>query len=263
MPERRCQAMNAPAGTEKRFPCRPFDKKPYTNHGFHSASDDPSLLDYWAWKYLGCLWGTTPPEGAFVVDEDPRHGGDVTLGELVARYGTFPETRTTRTRGGGCHYWLSADCEIRQDAGRLLGTGLDVRVHKKGYVIVPDSPGYTWLNDGPIAPAPTWLVEKLAVPVEKPRAPVVTSQPKKGYGAAALRKECENVANIPVGLGQRNHGLYLAAVRMGTLVGAGVIDVYTAAQALLNATSLPAAEAKGTILSGLTWGAGHPRQVRS
>lgn len=247
------------------FPCRPSDKRPYTRHGFKSASSDPRQHDEWLWRFPDCLKGQPVRLGEFVVDVDPRHGGDVTLAELLEVNGPLPQTRRTRTRSGGEHWWLSADVEVRQDSiGKYLGAGLDVRVGGKGYVIVPDSPGYTWIDNGPVRPAPAWLVAKLAVPPAETRtSSTVPSGPSKGYGAAALRKECETVASIPVGLGQRNHGLYLAAVRMGTLVGAHVLDEYTVAQALLAATSLPAGEAETTILSGLNWGADHPRQVRT
>ncbi len=247
----------------KVFPCHVATKAPYTSRGFLSATDDPRVIDRWAWHYPGCLWGFPIPPDVFVVDKDPRHGGDVVLERLEAEHGRLPSTRTTRTRSGGDHTWLGAGgAEIRQTAG-LLGPGLDTRTHGRGYVIVPPSAGYSWLSEGPIAPAPAWLVDMLR-PVATPvRAITVPSGRRAGYGEAALRDECQQVAAIPVGAGLRNHGLFVAACRLGELVGAGVLDENRAIEALTAASTLPEREARSTARSGLNRGRLQPRQVAS
>ena len=64
--------------------------------------------------------------------------------------------------------------------------------------------------------------------------------------------------------GHRNHTLYVAAARLGELVGAGVLADYEAAQWLREAaltSGLPDREARRTILSGLNRGMSHPREV--
>ncbi len=173
-----------------------------------------------------------------------------------------PSTRTGLTLHGGEHRWFAADGEIRQTVG-VLGQGLDTRVHPRGYVLVAPSQGYRWKNTGSIAPAPTWLVDALRPEPAVDRKPTVITSAKPGDGESALRAECDRVRQIPIGVGRRNIGLYIAARSLGELVGAGLLDQYRAAQALLDATSLPEREACSTIRSGLARGMAEPRQMAS
>ncbi|HEX2528685.1 MAG TPA: hypothetical protein VHL31_20620 [Geminicoccus sp.] len=66
-------------------------------------------------------------------------------------------------------------------------------------------------------------------------------------------------------LGGRNQALHLAAVRLGRLVGAGLLDRATVA-ALLERTAaeigLHVREARPTINSGLKFGLAHPRELK-
>ena len=247
------------------FPCMP-NKRPYSRHGFKSASDDPATLDYWAWKYPGCLWGAPIPDGLFVLDVDPRHAGDQTLAELTDIEGALPLTLTCRTRSGGLHYWFSTPAPVRQDSrGNLLGPGLDTRCAGRGYCIVPPSKGWIWTAIVPVAESPEWLVRRLRRPEPKPRsAPRLIGNGRRlSYAEAALKGEVEAVRSCPIGLGVRNATLHRSACRLGQLVGAELLDVHKVTDALLAASSLPEKEALATITSGVSWGANHPRQVRA
>jgi hypothetical protein len=84
------------------------------------------------------------------------------------------------------------------------------------------------------------------------------------YARAALRDEFYAVANENPDGHQRNNRLNEAAFKMGTLIGAGVIDRAEVEQALLRAAlacGLPADEAQRTIQSGIEAGILQPRTM--
>ncbi len=63
-----------------------------------------------------------------VLDLDPRHDGHRSLGRLLQVHGPLPDARTVATGGGGWHiYFAHPGGVVRNDAGRRLGPGLDVR----------------------------------------------------------------------------------------------------------------------------------------
>jgi Bifunctional DNA primase/polymerase, N-terminal len=80
-----------------------------------------------------------------------------------------------------------------------VADGVDVK-SDGGYAMVPpsvhpDGPTYTWANDEPIATAPDWL---LALTRKQPPEPITlpprTHIPHGAYGAAALKREIEELA---------------------------------------------------------------------
>lgn len=104
--------------------------------------------------------------GVWVLDVDPRHGGDVSIANLASGLG-LPKTITSRTGSGGFHLlfrWADGT-EVHNSAGKV-GPGLDVR-GEGGYVVLPPSPHasgkrYEWVHppgDQELAPAPDWLLE--------------------------------------------------------------------------------------------------------
>jgi hypothetical protein len=180
------------------FPVR--GKLPLTEHGFKEASTDADMIRRWfaKWPDANVAIPTGPASGLFVLDVDPRHGGDKSVAALEEKYGAFPTTLEARTGGGGRHLYfaLSNGENIRNSAGKL-GPGLDVR-GDGGYVVGPPSihpetkKGYAWANREKPAPAPAWLIQALSAP-----SPVSESV----YGAA-----------IPAG--QRNDALMRIAGAM-------------------------------------------------
>jgi len=148
-------------------------KLPLTKHGLKDATTDQAqLLSWWEqWPdaNIGMATGT-PSKGHVVLDIDPRSGGNESFAALEAKYGALPETLESATGGGGRHIFLTAPdgVTIRNSAGKL-GDGLDVRGNG-GYVVIPPSihetgRAYAWANNAKAAPAPKWLIEKLANPV--------------------------------------------------------------------------------------------------
>jgi len=133
------------------------------------ASNDPQKIRGW--------FGTEPNNialltgrrsGFWVLDIDPRHGGDMALQDLEEKNGPLPRTVTQHTAGGGKHllFKMPEDgSDIRNSAG--IQPGLDVR-GTGGYIVVPpsvvDRREYRWADglgpwDTEFAEAPEWLLE--------------------------------------------------------------------------------------------------------
>lgn len=113
----------------------------------------------------------------------------------------------------------------------------------KGAVVEVASDGET----APVAAAPTTGRDRL-----------------KRYVWSAVRRETDRVAQAPEGT--RNDTVYVAAVNLGSLVGAGMLAEADARDALLVGVRmaenpLPSFEAERAIDSGLGYGRQHPRQL--
>ncbi|MFE8600242.1 phage/plasmid primase, P4 family [Archangium violaceum] len=162
-----------------RCTCPPVrDGKPYTCHsqGKHprlrdwvdQASKDTATLARWAEEFpianLGIATGSA--SGFFVLDVDPKNGGDVTLARLEEQHGPLPVTATQATPSGGFHYLFKMP-----DHGvtnRRVGQGLDIRGNGGQIVAAPSRTHagmYRWTRapwDTEIAVAPAWLLARLA-----------------------------------------------------------------------------------------------------
>jgi hypothetical protein len=155
-------------------------KHPYARlvpHGHRDATLETGIAKLW--------WGLRVPdanlgvctEKLVVIDVDPRHDGDESFQVLEREY-QIPLTWQVLTGGGGRHVLFAAPdgVEISNVVAENmenppLGPGIDVRA-RGGYIIAPPSKHisgrpYAWSVDHhpadlPLAPAPAWLVEKLA-----------------------------------------------------------------------------------------------------
>jgi hypothetical protein len=119
------------------------------------------------WRFPDANIGMPTFEHRWVLDADPRNGGDDSLRELEKAYGPLPRTVTAITGGGGNHfYWGS----LRQPwpAGKIIiAKGIDIQ-NLTHYVALPPSihpdthRRYEWESDfGPDdlepQPPPEWL----------------------------------------------------------------------------------------------------------
>jgi hypothetical protein len=157
------------------FPCRPRGKEPLTEHGFYDATvDGARIIDWWTRSPdANVAMRTGKESGVFVLDEDPAHGGTVGIELLEADYGSLPETVEAVTGGGGRHLFFQHPGVPVKNSVSEIAPGIDIR-GDGGYVILPPSchPSgnlYEWEitngpNDCPIAPAPSWLLEKIRAP---------------------------------------------------------------------------------------------------
>ena len=243
------------------LPIHPGTKRPLDGQGLKHATLDEDQIDEWCSREADFAVACQA-SGMIALDVDPRHGGDTSWQDLIARYGPLPEHPTQRTRGGGWHHCFAAP---KGACVGKLGQGVDVK--HRGYILVAPSPGYSWEIE-PSLPLPqlpeSWLE---AIKKEKPQkstSPSVKSTPSGGsaYGVKALEQECAGVASEPEG--DRNNRLNVAAIKLGSLAAGGELDGESAQRDLLNAAlsaGLPKHEAVATIASGWNAGRETPRRA--
>jgi hypothetical protein len=114
-------------------PCRNIGKHPLGSlvpHGADDASADVTTINRWWDKAptANCGIATGKISNIFAVDNDPRHGGDETLRELIRRNAKFPVTPRSNTGSGGEHFiFRHPGGIIKNESGGKLGPGLDIR----------------------------------------------------------------------------------------------------------------------------------------
>jgi hypothetical protein len=126
------------------LPCHPATKRPLIRGGVHAASSDPAVTEQRFRAYPTAAIGLATGGGQVVVDIDPKHGGTVSP--------DWPDTLTTETPSGGRHLYYRAEVAVPCSVGKVA-QGVDIR-GEAGYVLVPPSPGYRWLNALPVADLP-------------------------------------------------------------------------------------------------------------
>jgi hypothetical protein len=118
----------------------------------------------------------------------------------------------------------------------------------------PEGPGREYLLDGTVGEAPAWLIEGL-IPKAKTLARRRPSD-AAADGTAMLEEAAAHVAAISAGHGLRNGTLFSEALRVGAGVAAGTIDRAEAEGTLVDASTLPADEARGIVRRALDYKAG-------
>jgi putative DNA primase/helicase len=147
--------------------CESVGKHPRTKNGVHDASTDEAKIRLWWGTWVDANIGVVTGIGAgfFVLDVDPREGGDKALASLEAKHGRLPLTRTADSGGGGVHYFFKyPNFHVKNSTGRL-GTGLDIKGEGGAIVVAPSlhnsGKRYSWKNCAPIVEAPEWFLELL------------------------------------------------------------------------------------------------------
>jgi hypothetical protein len=254
------------------------------------ATNDPTKVcrdfTHWSGARIGIPTGAI--NNLIVVETDTVEGhsvdGAAALERLEGKFGVLPETRTAISPSGSIHRYFrhpGPGIKIRTTASEL-GAGIDIR-GDGGCVIVPpsvnlDGRRYRWLNRGPIADMPPWLI---ALTTSEPRILnrqkiATVSMGKHGpgnpgasnaYGAAAL--ESEIAALTGAAPGGRNAALNRASFNLHQLVGGGELDGGVVRNRLIGASTanglvaddgLPSVIA--TIESGMRAGLKYPRSRR-
>jgi hypothetical protein len=156
---------------------------------------------------------------------------------------------------------------VRNDTGRRLGPGLDVRADG-GYVIAPPSRHasgrvYRWAGEAAELPQlPGWLLAMLRPPPRPPRvtAPMAPTSRLRAWGRAALDGELAQLRAAPSGT--RNAALNRAAFCLGQVAAGGGLDDEQVTALLVGtavAIGLGEREAVTTVRSGLDAGRNVPR----
>ena len=256
------------------FPLAPGAKVPLAgSHGHLEASSDPDTCRArWAEAPRANIGGATGSRSDFwVLDVDPRHGGDAALAELEAEHGPLPCTTQAATPRGGRHLywrWPGDGLVIRCSASRV-GRGLDVLAEGGGVTLPPstlsDGRGYRWVKNGArgFADAPAWLVNLALPPAPPPRPkPKPLSGNVDRYCSAAIASELQ--ALVDAEEGRRNVQLNRSAYSVARFVAAGVVPETWARQQLEThavGVGLTALEAQRTIDSAFAAGLALPREL--
>jgi len=162
--------------------------------GLYGATTEEGVIRRWWswWPNANVAIRTGAASGLVVVDVDVDRGAEASLDVLVARYGPLPAGRVVRTGAGRHLYFAHPGGVVRNDAGRRLGPGLDVR-GDGGYVLAP--PARHWSgavyevagSPTEIPPLPGWLTGLLRPPVRtRPAAPQPVVGHLPGWARAAL-----------------------------------------------------------------------------
>jgi hypothetical protein len=167
------------------------EKGPRLPEWQRKATDDRRTICQW-WREaprgnVGLVLGPQPSgEYLLALDVDGPEGEDA-LRRRQAEHGDLPETRESRTgrEDGGRHLLFTAPLDTRiAQRPSALGNHLDA--WGEGHQIVvppslhPSGRHYTWTSGGDPAPAPEWLLARLA-----PTAPVERLAAAAGATSAA------------------------------------------------------------------------------
>ena len=177
------------------FPCEPRGKKPLGRlvpHGLNQASNDPAVIaDWWTKQPNANIGISCGPSKLVVVDVDPRHGGDESIRDLMAKYPEMDDTLTGETGGGGWHLCFLAPAVPISNSTGSLAPGLDVR-GVGGYIVAPpsihpDGKAYEWMAGYGIeeklpAKLPLPLIEALTTSPDGADAPVDVAAVLGGVG---------------------------------------------------------------------------------
>ena len=256
------------------------DGKPRCAHGYKDATRDPDRIK--------ALWARCPEanitvpmgraSGVIGLDVDQKGGRDgiASLAALEAEHGPLPPTPHYSTPSGGYGYLFV--CPGHGAASRYdFRPGLELHGDGASMTLPPSQKGgrrYVWIRtprDIPFADAPPWLLAVANPPPPPPRERkplrMDSFDRMARYVAKAMEEECAAVAAMAPGSG-RNRALFIAAAKLGELIGADLLPRDTAEGALeeaAQACGLAAEDGwravRATIASGLDRGVRQPREV--
>lgn len=166
------------------FPLKPGTKHPGCEHGSSEATiDSGQITRWWTAAPLSGIGMRPAPSGLYVLDMDPRNGGDKHFEELQEKHGLLLSPLMAQSgRGSGFHQYLrAADPSVKYQGNPDGLRGLDGK--HNGFVVLPPSihpdtqQPYTWLTDVPtpgmeLPDAPDYL-----------KKPVITRKPSERVGS--------------------------------------------------------------------------------
>ena len=193
----------------EKIACDRKGKHPRTKDGLKSATTSEAQITGWwnQWPHANIGIATGRQSGFFVLDIDPKNGGNESLKSLIRQHGKLPGTVKVSTGGGGRHFYFQMpQFELRNKTNIL--SGIDVRA-EGGYIIAPPSNHasggmYEWAEErGPsdveILPAPEWLLLLLR---NKPKPVKVDEEEVGSFKEGARNSSVTRVAGT-----LRSHGL--------------------------------------------------------
>jgi hypothetical protein len=189
-------------------------------HGCASATTDEEIIRMWWAKWSDAHIGmaTGAGSGVWVLDEDPRHGGDNSRHGLEQDYSKLPNTRQSVTGSKGSHrFFRHPGLKVKNEIA--IAPGLDIR-GDGGLVILPPSghiSGNTYQWDGldgvkaPIADAPAWLLEMVS---EAPGSRKPPQQIPQIIPNGTKHKTCVSLAGSMLRRGCNADEIYAALLKL-------------------------------------------------
>lgn len=256
---------------------------------YDATTDAERIRAFWArYPAANVSVATGPVSGVFVLDIDNKAGFDgfADLARLESMHGPLPPSWRSATPSGGEHRWFVQPLRalrnrvhfpVPDGRGGMVKSGLDVRAYGGAAAAPPSqkpTSAYTWISgpDGPLAEAPTWLLDLIdpPPPPRRPMPPLHVGELDKAarYVAAAVDGEFNALARMRAASG-RNLRLFQAGANLGEFVGAGLLPQSMAEDTLERAAEEcglvhddGAHAVRATIASGLRKGIANPREVR-
>lgn len=201
--------------------CEHPGKHPRTPHGFKDATTNLAQIKKWWGKWPKANIGM--PTGAvtklLVIDVDPRHSVEASLGSLFSTHGRFPDTAEQITGGGGRHF-------VFRDPGvptpKTLAPGIDVK-GDGGYILVEPSVhqsgnAYQWDGIAGVkalltpADPPPWLLEYMAAARDGSHA-----ESKAAPGFEKVLEGKRNDYLVSLGGTMRKRGMFREAIEAALL----------------------------------------------
>lgn len=169
--------------------CPNIGKHPRTYHGLKEASTDAKQIKQWWRKWPDANIGgvTGEASGLLGMDVDPKHGGDLSLTDLIEVYGDeWLETFYVKTGSGGFHFLFKfpAGSDLRNTAGKLA-PGIDTRANE-GYLVLAPSlhvsgNHYEVIAAVELRDMPAWMLEKLTTMKPQANSTVVNFQERRQH----------------------------------------------------------------------------------
>ena len=267
--------------------CRDAGKHPrITGWRDLKLPDETKIVEWWRkWPNANIGIVTGPASGMWVLDVDPKNGGDEALAGIdPTRSLGMPDVRTPT---GGSHYLfeLPGDFLVTDRRGRLP-KGIDVR-GEGGQVVAPPSVRrneageiveYTSAREGgELRQAPPWLLD-LIRPVGKVSRETATGGRETSASEVAAGVEVSDVALsayvrgavehevqrvLDAGEGDRNNALNTAAFSLATMLAHDALTeaaIRDALSAAAEAIGLAPHEIAKTLDSGIVAGRRKPRE---
>jgi hypothetical protein len=197
--------------------CVNAGKHPATRNGVKDATTDEKLMRAWRRENphanIGIAMGND--SGIFVLDVDPRRGGDESLQQVQEKYGALPDGPRVRTGGGGENLYFMMPPGVTVRSRVALRPGIDVR-GKGSYAVAVGSVHasgrkYLWQKGKtpsqlPVPVCPDWLLHLIS----EQRPP----QPKAGNPILERRRN-STLASLAGAM--RKHGTSFRGIRAALL----------------------------------------------
>jgi hypothetical protein len=153
-------------------------------------------------------------------------------GKLVFRFAAAPDHKLAKMSVGRWKKTRGVEVFFGKGCPTVLGSH-------------PDGRDHDYLLDGALGEAPAWLVDGLT-----PKTKSLRKRRKidpETNGEAVLDEAASRVASLPEGEQERHSGLIQAALQVGPLVAAGIVDQDQAEKTLVDASTLPRDESREAI----------------